>query len=160
MGQEYKDKLKGLDLPGNTWVTLTYSDGADVFHYKDEAVNDAVSETDVVNRFSELIMALPEMRRDGILADLADAVGLEIPDPDDEDAEPLDSFMVREAIEDNFYDQEFIEYSMKKYDHKRGYCTLTANVEVTLDELLGLEYDISGWTVEVDTKNGKLSIEC
>ena len=158
MSQNYKETLKELNLPGNDWVTLTYSDGADVMHYKDDAVNDAVSETDVVSRFSDLIMSLPEMRRDGILADLADAVGLELPDPEDEDAESLDASMVREAIENEFFEQQFIEYSIKKYDHKRGYCTLTATVEITVDELLNSDLDLSGWTIEVKTKSGKLTL--
>ena len=159
MGQEYKDKLKELNLPGDTWVTLTNSDHAEVFHYKDDAINDAVSETDIVRWFSELVMALPDTRREGILSDLEDACGLEIPDPDDEDAELLDATQVREAIENNFFDQEFINHEIKKYDHKRGRCTLTATLEITLDELLGLEYDLSGWEIEVETKNGTLSIE-
>lgn len=157
MGQEYKEKFKELNLPGNTWVTLTYSDGADVIHYKDEAVNDAVSETDVVERFSNLVMALPQIRREGILEDLADAGVLELPDPDDENAGQLDVLAVREAIENNFYDQQFIEYSIKQYDHKRGYCTLTATVEVTVDELLNSDIDLFRWTLEVQTKHGTLS---
>ena len=159
MGQDYKDKLKELDLPGDTWVTLTYSDYADVLHYQDDAVNQAVDETDVTRRFSNLVMALPDTRRKGILADLEDACGLEIPDPDDENSEPLDADQVREAVDNNFYDQEFISHEIKKYDHKRGRCTLTATVEVTLEEILGLDYDLSGWEIEVETKRGTLSIE-
>ena len=159
MGQEYKEKLKSLDLPGNTWVTLTNSDHSEVFHYKDDAVNDAVGETDIVRWFSELVMALPDMRREGILADLEDACGLEIPDSEDEDTEQIDATQVREAIENNFFDQEFISYEIKKYDHKRGRCTLTATLEITLDELLGLDYDLSGWEIEVENKNGTLNIE-
>ncbi len=160
MSQEYKDKLRALDLPNDTWVTITYSDHAEVLHYKDDAVNDAVDETDVVHRFSELVMALPDTRKEGILADLEDACGLEIPDPEDENAEPLDFGQVHDAIVDNFFDQEFIEYSIKKYDHKRGRCTLTSTLEVTLEEILGLDYDLSGWEIEVETKSGTLSIEC
>ncbi len=159
MGQEYKDKLKELNLPGDTWVTLTNSDFAEVVHYQDDAVNDAVGETDIVRWFSELVMALPDTRREGILADLEDACGLEIPDAEDENAEPLDAGQVHDAIVNNFYDQEFISHEIKKYDHKRGRCTLTATVELTLEELLNLEYDLSGWEIEVETKSGTLSIE-
>jgi len=159
MSHEYKDKLKELDLPGDTWVTLTFSDHAEVLHYKDDAVNDAVSETDVVRWFSELVMALPDTRKAGILADLEDACGLEIPDPDDENAEPLEWGQVHDVIVNNFFDQEFIAHEIKKYDHKRGRCTLTASVEVSVEELLGLDHDLSGWEVEVETKTGTLSIE-
>jgi hypothetical protein len=158
MSQNYKETLKELNLPGSDWVALTYSDGADVMHYKDDAVNDAVSETDVVSRFSDLIMSLPELRRNGILEDLADAVGLELPDPEDSDAEPIDASIISEAIENNFFDQQFIDYSMKQYDHKRGYCTLTATVEVTVDELLSSDLDLFRWTIELQTKHGKLTL--
>jgi len=159
MGQEYKEKLKELNLPGDTWVTLTNSDHAEVFHYKDDAVNDAVSDTDIVRWFSELVMALPDTRKEGILADLENACGLEIPDPEDENAETLDAGQVHDAIVNNFYDQEFISHEIKKYDHKRGRCTLTATVELTLEELLNLEYNLAGWEIEVETKSGTLSIE-
>ena len=159
MGQEYKDKLKELNLPGDTWVTLTNSDHAEVFHYKDDAVNDAVSDTDIVRWFSKLVMALPDTRKEGILADLENACGLEIPDPEDENAETLDAGQVHDAIVNNFYDQEFISHEIKKYDHKRGRCTLTATVELTLEELLNLEYNLAGWEIEVETKSGTLSIE-
>ena len=110
-----------------------------------------------MTKFSDLIMALPQMRREGILEDLADAGVLEIPDQEDEDAEPLEVSAVREAIEKNFYDQEFIEYSIKQYDYKRGYCTLTATLEVTVDELLTSDIDLGGWTISVKTKHGNLS---
>ena len=159
MSQDYKNKLKELKLPGDTWVTLTYADGADVLHYEDDAVNNAVSETDVVRRFSNLVVELPVTRREGILADLEDACGLEIPDPEDEFAMLLDGLAVAEAIENNFFDQEFIDYEIKKYDNKRGHCTLTATLEITLDELLSLESDLSGWEIEVETKRGTLSFE-
>jgi hypothetical protein len=104
-------------------------------------------------------MALPDTRREGILDELADACGLEIPDPDDENAESLEWGHVHDAVVNNFFDQEFIDYEIKKYDNKRGRCTLTATVEVTLEELLNLDYDLSGWEIEVETKSGTLSIE-
>jgi hypothetical protein len=159
MSQDYKNKLKELGLPGDTWVTLTNSDHAEVFHYKDDAVNDAVSETDVVRWFSELVMALPSARREGILDELADACGLDIPVPDDEIAEPLEWGHIHDAVVNNFFDQEFVGHEIKKYDHKRGRCTLTATLEITLDELLNLDYDLSGWEIEVETPRGSLSIE-
>lgn len=162
MSQDYKETIKGLSLPGDTTVTLTYADGCDVFVHNDTAVEDAVNDTDVVRRFSDLVIGLGGDRMGGILADLADAGVLELPDPDDEDdgAAPYDAMMLAEAIEDNFYDQEFIEYSIKKYDHKRGHCTLTATVEVTVDELLNAELDLTGWELEVKLKSGKLKITC
>ena len=37
-----------------------------------------------------------------------------------------------DTITENFYDVELIEYSTEKYDHKRGFTTLTAEVEIPL----------------------------
>ena len=55
MSHEYIEKLSTLSLPSDASITLTYSDGCEVFHYKDDGgIGDAVDGTDTVQRFSEL----------------------------------------------------------------------------------------------------------
>jgi len=70
---------------------------------------------------------------------------------------------VADAIRENFYDADLIEYSTEKYDHKRGFTTLTARVQAPLSEVLSKETQFtsvfSGWTAEVPTGNGKFSID-
>ena len=66
---------------------------------------------------------------------------------------------IAETLSDNFYDTELIEYSTEKYDHKRGFCTLTAQVEVPYANLIEVDPFISGWNVSVETENGTLSFD-
>ena len=60
MSHDYETKLKNLNLPGTTEVVLTYTDGCDVFVHNDTAVDTAIKNTDVVERFSELVEALTQ----------------------------------------------------------------------------------------------------
>jgi len=160
MSQDYKETLRGLNLEGDTPVMLTYTDGCDVFVHNDTAVEDALNDTDVVRRFSDLVAALGGDTFQSVIDALVDAGILDDPADADEEADPIDAGMISDAIDNNFYDQELIEHSIKKYDHKRGHCTLTATVETTLEQVLGLDFDLSGWELEVKMKKGKMSITC
>ena len=64
-----------------------------------------------------------------------------------------------ETLTENFYDTELIEYSTEKYDHKRGFCTLTAQVEIPFDNFVEVNPIVSGWTVSVQTDNGTLTFD-
>ena len=55
------NKLKKLNLEADAIVGLSYSDGVDVFVHNETEVDTALSETDVVSTFSELI-ATPGLR--------------------------------------------------------------------------------------------------
>jgi len=166
---EYLSKLENLNLDDNTIVVLTYSEGADVLHYKDDGgVEDAIEETDTVQRFSELVGTLQE-NYEGvhpIVEALDDCYAINLADfveeTGDEDAEPTYNISwldIQEGITSNFYDQDYIEKEVKKHDHKRGYCTLTATVNITLAELFSVRPDLSGWQIEVDTDDGTLTID-
>jgi hypothetical protein len=166
---EYLSKLEKLNLDENTIVVLTYSDGAEVFHYKDDGgIEDAIEETDTVQRFSELVGTLQE-NYEGvhpIVEALDDCYAINLADfaeeTDDEDAEPTYNISwsdIHDGIINNFYDQEYIESEVKRYDHKRGYCTLTATVNITFAELFNVRPDLSGWQIEVDTDDGTLTID-
>ena len=52
-----------------------------------------------------------------------------------------------------------IEYSTEKYDHKRGFTTLTAEVEIPYENFIKVKPFISGWTVSVETDNGILTFD-
>ena len=45
------DRLTGLDLPADTTVTMSYSEGTDVFVHNETAVDDAIGYTDVIQTF-------------------------------------------------------------------------------------------------------------
>jgi len=99
----------------------------------------------------------------GVVDDLLDAGVLPEPDEDEErdedDAPSAGAMEIKEGIEENFFDQEFIESAVKRYDFKRGHCTLTATLTVRLGELLDAEPDLNGWTIEVNSKGVSTRIE-
>ena len=64
-----------------------------------------------------------------------------------------------ETINENFYDIELIEYSTEKYDHKRGFTTLTAQVQIPFDSFAQEQPYIGGWSVSVETDNGTLTFD-
>ena len=125
------ENLKSLNLEEGTIVTLTYEEGADVFHFNETEIETALSQTDVVNQFAELIATPGLDARDSwseasILEGLRDQGMLD----DYERGSFTFSEFITEMISENFYDTELIDYSTEKYDHKRGFTTLTATVKV------------------------------
>ena len=66
---------------------------------------------------------------------------------------------VAETLAENFYDQEFIESSVEKYDYKRGFCTLQTTVTAPLANFLESRPYVGGWTVSVRTPNGTLTFD-
>tara|TARA_Y100001973_G_C5177828_1_gene323113 strand:+ start:315 stop:788 length:474 start_codon:yes stop_codon:yes gene_type:complete len=152
------ETIANLNLDPSTPVTLTMSEGTDVFVHNESEVETALSETDVVNSFAELISTpglnastqyggdvLESLREEGLLDDY-------------ERGNFSFAEFIAEAITENFYDVDLIDYSTEKYDHKRGFCTLTATVNVTVDNLLSTRPFLMGWEVSVPTDNGTLTL--
>jgi len=52
-----------------------------------------------------------------------------------------------------------IEYSTEKYDHKRGFTTLTAQVQIPVGNFIKVHPFVSGWTISVKTDNGTLTFD-
>jgi hypothetical protein len=153
------DKLKNMNLDDDTTVSLSYSEGAEVFVHNETEIETALSETDVINTFSELVTTpglhatsqygldiIGSLRSDGVLDDY-------------ERGSHSFSDYLTEALTDSFYDQQFIDYSTEKYDHKRGYTTLSTDVKVTAKNLFDSSPSLGSWVVTVQTENGKLTID-
>ena len=151
-------KLQSLNLADDTEVSLLYSEGTDVFVHNETEIEDALSETDVVSTFAELIATrglrvstqfggniLERLREDELLSDY------------DRDGD-FATFLT-DVISENFYEYDFIESSTEKYDHKRGFCTLSANVKVPLSDIIKHSPFLSGWEVSVKTNNGDLTLK-
>jgi hypothetical protein len=151
------EKLKNLNLKGETSVTLTYSDGTDVFVHNETAVDTAIAETDVISQFSDLIATpglnaldaygnniLNELRNEGYLEDYAHDFTF--------------ADYLTDTITENFYDVEFIEKSVQQYDYKRGYCTLETTVQVPFGNFIEAQPYVGGWTIAVQTENGILTL--
>ena len=150
-------KLKDLKLPDETVVSLSYSEGTDVFVHNETEVETAMSETDVISTFSELI-ATPGLQVEtqyggNVLQALRDEGHLDAYDREGYFAEYL-----AETISENFYDLDVIDYSTQKYDHKRGFCTLSADVRVAYGNLMNVTPYLGGWTVNIPTENGTLTL--
>jgi len=154
------NSLREMNLDPNTEVKLSYSDGIDVVHCHDTHVEEAVQQTDVVDKVAEVITT-PGMKIEGEyggspLEHLRDSYLLETYPRDGSGF----SDFVAEVIRENFYDFEFIEDYTRQYDYKRGFTTLTANFKTTLGELLNNKtshYAFLGWEASVKTPAGNLS---
>tara|TARA_R110002074_G_scaffold6846_2_gene30417 strand:+ start:2942 stop:3415 length:474 start_codon:yes stop_codon:yes gene_type:complete len=150
--------LINLNLEPDSLVTLVYSDGADVFVHNETEVETAMAETDVISTFSELIAipglhvstqfggnVLDRLREDDLL--------------DDYDRDGDFGAYLNDVISDNFYDLELIEHTTEKYDHKRGFCTLTAEVQIPVSQIISEMPYLSGWRASVPTKDGTLMFD-
>jgi len=159
MSKNLREKLTNLNVQENEMVTLSYSDGTDVFVHNQTEVDTAMAETDVISVFSELIATpglhvstqyggnvLDRLREDDLLEDY--------------DRGGDFGAYLNDVISDNFYDVDMIEYSTEKYDHKRGFCTLTAAVKIPLGNLISSNpYISSRWSVSVKTPAGQLTLD-
>lgn len=165
MSHEYIEKLSTLSLPSDATLTLTYSDGCDVFIHNDTAIETALKETNTVDVFSRLIehLASTSTETHWVLQQLRDDNVLDYDEEEDEDGNALpfrmDSMDISSAIEEYFGEQFFVEAEIKRYDYKRGFCTMVATIELSLEELVQSAPNLSGWEISVETPNGTLTIE-
>ena len=154
----YIDKIKNLNVSEDTQVTLSYSDSCDVFVHNDTAVDTAMSETDTISQFSELITTpgfnvtsyfgtpvMDTLREEGFFEDYA--------------RDHTFTEFVTEQLFENFYDQEFIESSVEQYDYKRGCYTISLDLNTTAGALLETSYDFSGFRITLDTEVASLTLK-
>ena len=151
------DTLRKLRLGNSAVATLTYSEGTSVFVHNETEIEAALSGTAVVEAFSELI-ATPGLQAhdqwgNNVLEELRDNELLDEYERDFTFAKFLNN-----TIRDNFYDLDMIESSTEKYDYKRGFCTLTATVEVPVSNLLESAPFLTGWEVSIRTDTGLLTL--
>lgn len=152
------ETLTSMNLPGDTVVNLSYSEGTDVFVHNETEVDTALEQTSVVSSFSELVatpgfsvtthyggQVIEQLREEGLLEDYDRQGGF--------------SEYLSEAISANFYDVDLIDCSTEKYDHKRGFTTLSAEVQCTLENMMEARPTLYGWDVTIQTAAGKLTLD-
>ena len=152
------ETLTSMNLPGDTVVNLSYSEGTDVFVHNETEVETALEQTSVVNSFSELIATpgffvttqyggnvMESLREEGLLEEY--------------DREGWFAEYLSETISNNFYDIDLIDCSTEKYDHKRGFTTLSAEVQCTLENMLETRPTLYGWDVTIRTAAGSLTLD-
>jgi hypothetical protein len=151
------EKIKNLSLPEGALVTLSYSEGVDVFIHNETEVQTAMDSTSVIDVFAGLV-ATPGLHvasrwSGNILDSFRDSGYLD----NYERGSFSFEYYISNLIHENFYNQDFIEHTTEKYDHKRGYCTLSTSVRVPASEIVSQTPSLSGWTVSVKTENGTLT---
>ena len=152
-------RLKSLNLPEDAMVTLTFREGTDVFVHNESEVEDAMNETSVINEFAALIahskLDARNRWRSNVLEHLR---AQDFLDDYERGSFGFEEYLA-ETLSENFYDTDLIEYSTEKYDHKRGFTTLTAQVDIPVSNFVEVDPFVSGWEVSVKTDNGTLTFD-
>tara|TARA_R110000787_G_scaffold268258_5_gene374726 strand:- start:2246 stop:2722 length:477 start_codon:yes stop_codon:yes gene_type:complete len=152
-------KIKNLKLAEDAVVTLSYSEGTDVFVHNETEIETALSDTEVITTFASLVATRGlnvSMKSGGNVLEALRSKGHL--DDYERGSDAFEDY-IGEFLTENFYDQEFIEYSTEKYDHKRGFCTLSTEVQIPASEIISKSPYLSGWEISVVTDNGILTIE-
>jgi hypothetical protein len=152
-------RLQTLNLSDDALVTLSFSEGTDVFHFNETQIEDAMNETNVINEFAALIAHAKLDARNrwcgNVLEHLREQEYLE---EYERGTWGFEGYLA-ETLMENFYDHDLIEHCTEKYDHKRGFTTLTAAVQIPVSNFIEIEPHVTGWTVSVDTENGTLTFD-
>ena len=156
-----QDKMSSAKSDKN-YVTFTIEQGTDVFHFNETHLETALSDTEVPEKVATAITSglkiVTEYGNDPLDV-LRDADLLE----DYERGSYFFEDFVTEAVRENFWDHELIEESTERYDHKRGFTTLTSTFKALVSDVnqnpQGFERAFLGWKAELDTELGQLAFE-
>tara|TARA_A100001011_G_scaffold399638_1_gene509262 strand:- start:169 stop:645 length:477 start_codon:yes stop_codon:yes gene_type:complete len=152
-------RLKSLNLPEDAMVTLTFREGTDVFVHNESEVEDAMNETSVINEFAALIAHSKLDARNRWSGNVLEHLrAQDFLDDYERGSFGFEEYLA-ETLSENFYDTDLIEYSTEKYDHKRGFTTLTAQVDIPYANLVEVDPLVSGWEVSVKTHDGTLTFD-
>ncbi len=152
------NNIQTLGIPPDSKVTLRYQETADCFLMNEDEVETAINETNVISNVASLL-ATPGLEfstswHEDVLGSLRDEGYL-----DDYDRDGTFETYLAEVLEENFYDVEIIESTIEKYDHKRGACTLTAELITTVGDLLEVRPSLFGWRAEIKNGQSVISLE-
>ena len=170
------NQLQKLEVAEDSYVTLSYTEGNDVWHVNESHVADSVAETSTASLLAGLLASgvpvysgwgEPSLGND-ILNDMR--VNGEL---DNYDYEGWFEEYLAERLVETIYDGEYaLEYSTTQYDYKRGRCDISTEVQVRVGDILKAELDksgrfqyfnvdnfVSGFNVSVQTPNGTLTVD-
>ena len=173
---EFIERLRELGVEDDGYVTLSYSEGCEVWHINESHVEESVAETETAAMVAGLLASgvpvygsygevsegndiLNEMRAQDVLEDY------------DRGDESFEDYLT-EKLQETIYDGEYsIEYSTEQYDYKRGRCDISTEVRVRAGDLYAADtatagrlqfFDASsfvrGFSVSVKTENGTLTL--
>jgi len=152
-------RLRSLKVPPDTMVALIYSDGADCFMHTEDQVETAISNTDVLEKFSSLIATSGIHAQTKWGSDVLEVFRENNLLDDYERGTHMFEEHVFEALSENYYDLDLVEHSTEAYDYKRGFCTLRAEVLIPAVELINTGVYLGGWTASLATDSGTLSFD-
>jgi hypothetical protein len=162
--------LRELNVADDAYVTLSYTEGAEVWHINESHVEESVAETGTASILARLLASgvavsstystdgdiLDEMRSNGLLDDY-------------ERGEEYFEAYITEKLQETIYDGEYsLEYSTEQYDYKRGRCDISTSVRVKVADLFRIDDNkssfvsadniVSGFDVSVQTDAGTLTL--
>ena len=157
-----QDRITAADLPNGSFISFTAEEGTDVFHFNESHLETALEETLVPERVATAATSGLKLTTEyghNPLEVLRDADLLEDYERGSFDFE---DFVVG-AVRGNFWDHELIEESTEKYDHKRGFTTLSTTFKALVEDVTenpaGYESVFSGWKASIGTPMGQLTFE-
>lgn len=154
------DKINRANLSKDSRVTLTYEEGTDVWHFNETHVETALEQTSVASRMAMAITSGLDIETEYCSDPLESLRESQLLDEYDRGSYAFEEF-VTEALVNNFYDADLISESTERFDHKRGFTTLTARVTALVEDMKNnsarFEQVFSGWTAEVQNQDGKLT---
>tara|TARA_R110002110_G_scaffold84345_1_gene219117 strand:- start:134 stop:664 length:531 start_codon:yes stop_codon:yes gene_type:complete len=174
---DFVNRLRELGVEDDSCVTLSYSEGCEVWHINESHVQESVAETETAAMVAGLLASgvpvygsygdpvegsdiLNEMRAQDVLDDY------------DRGDECFEDYLT-EKLQETIYEGEYsIEYSTEQYDYKRGRCEISAEVRVLAGDLYAADVAtagrfqffeatsfVRGFSVSVKTENGTLTLD-
>jgi len=148
-------KLRNSNLDPDSTARLKFKERVDVNHSTDYFEQNAVKKTNITAFLTDMILnpllgnnqVLAEMRENGMLEDYKRG------------SFDFENF-VQDVVDENWQDYEWVEALTERHDYKRGTTTVSTTVETTVAAISELaDFELVGWTVEVDHPMGILEIE-
>ena len=141
------NKLKKLGLPKNTMLTLSYSVGEDIVHYTGEDFEgEVVRKSDIFGTVASLI-SQKKLSNNSFLNNLRNMDLLE----DYSRGDSTFKEYIAGTLNESWRDCMLFDVETEHYDHKRGFTKVTANVKVTIGDVLKLtDSDLVAWNMKIN----------
>ena len=174
---DFVNRLRELGVKDDGCVTLSYSEGCDVWHINESHVEESVSETATAELVAGLlVMGVPVYSSYGEMSEGSDILNDMRNNDELEDYERGEEYFqdyLTEKLQTTIYDGEYaLEHSTEQYDYKRGRCDISAEVRVSAGDLYAADAAtagrfeffnaasfVSGFKVSVQTENGTLTLD-
>ncbi len=173
---DFVNRLREMNVEDDACVTLSYSEGCDVWHINESHVQESVCETETAALVAGLLASgVPVYGSYGEVSEgndiLNDMRAQDVLEDYERGDECFEDYLT-EKLQETIYDGEYsIEYSTTQYDYKRGRCDISTEVRVRAGDLYAADdatsgrlqyFDASsfvrGFDVSVETKNGTLTL--